>query len=98
MYVAIGANWTVASVQGHPLSQLQDLGVRRTDPLDDGQIIFELAWAQGVGCGIMGLALFRKNDIVDVCVCSCLRSITDYGQGSNMHRSNVLDTRRCIPF
>ena len=32
--------------------------------LDDGQVIYSLAWVQGVGCGIMGLALSRKNDFV----------------------------------
>lgn len=30
---------------------------------DDGAIVFPLAWVQGVGCGIMGLALARKNQI-----------------------------------
>ena len=35
---------------------------------DDGQVIFALAWAQGVGCGIMGLSLARKNDVVAVWV------------------------------
>ena len=35
---------------------------------DDGQVIFALAWAQGVGCGIMGLSLARKNDVVGLWV------------------------------
>ncbi|KAL7419366.1 hypothetical protein Q5752_006204 [Cryptotrichosporon argae] len=29
----------------------------------DGHVIYQLAWAQGVGCGVMGLALARKNEI-----------------------------------
>ncbi|KAL1408793.1 hypothetical protein Q8F55_005606 [Vanrija albida] len=29
----------------------------------DGAVVFPLAWVQGVGCGIMGLALARKNEI-----------------------------------
>ncbi|WVO16680.1 hypothetical protein L204_104360 [Cryptococcus depauperatus] len=32
----------------------------------DGMIIFPLAWSQGVGSGIMGLALSKKNDIVAI--------------------------------
>ncbi|KAK8847546.1 hypothetical protein IAR55_005404 [Kwoniella newhampshirensis] len=32
----------------------------------DGKIIFQLAWAQGVGSGIMGLALARKNEIIGI--------------------------------
>ncbi|ORY20917.1 CrcB-like protein-domain-containing protein [Naematelia encephala] len=32
----------------------------------DGMVIYSLAWSQGVGCGIMGLALARKNDIVSI--------------------------------
>jgi hypothetical protein len=35
---------------------------------DDGMTIYSLAWAQGVGCGIMGLALARKNEIIAVYV------------------------------
>jgi hypothetical protein len=31
----------------------------------DGRVIFPIAWSQGVGCGIMGLALARKNEIVE---------------------------------
>ena len=30
----------------------------------DGRIIYPIAWSQGVGCGIMGLALASKNEIV----------------------------------
>lgn len=30
---------------------------------DDGAVIFPLAWAQGVGCGIMGIAVARKNQL-----------------------------------
>lgn len=30
----------------------------------DGRVIYPIAWSQGVGCGIMGLALARKNEIV----------------------------------
>lgn len=33
------------------------------DSVDDGQSIFELAWAQGVGCGVMGLALGLREEI-----------------------------------
>ena len=29
----------------------------------DGRSIFPIAWSQGVGCGIMGLALARKSEI-----------------------------------
>lgn len=29
-----------------------------------GRVIFPIAWSQGVGCGIMGLALARKNEMV----------------------------------
>ncbi|WVR04760.1 hypothetical protein IAU60_001772 [Kwoniella sp. DSM 27419] len=32
----------------------------------DGHIIFPLAWAQGVGCGVMGLALARKTEITAI--------------------------------
>ncbi|EIW71125.1 hypothetical protein TREMEDRAFT_27534 [Tremella mesenterica DSM 1558] len=32
----------------------------------DGKIVFELLWAQGVGCGIMGFALGRKNEIIAI--------------------------------
>ncbi|RSH92341.1 hypothetical protein EHS25_008756 [Saitozyma podzolica] len=32
----------------------------------DGNVIYPLAWAQGVGCGIMGLALARKNEIISI--------------------------------
>ncbi|WVF69635.1 hypothetical protein IAT40_004414 [Kwoniella sp. CBS 6097] len=32
----------------------------------DGRIIFPLAWSQGVGSGIMGLALARKNEIISI--------------------------------
>nr|XP_031860686.1 uncharacterized protein CI109_003729 [Kwoniella shandongensis]KAA5527758.1 hypothetical protein CI109_003729 [Kwoniella shandongensis] len=32
----------------------------------DGKIIFALAWSQGVGSGIMGLALARKNEIIGI--------------------------------
>lgn len=32
----------------------------------DGMAIYSLAWAQGAGCGIMGLALARKNEIVAI--------------------------------
>lgn len=38
--------------------------VSLTTLTDDGAVIFPTAWAQGVGCGIMGLALARKNQIV----------------------------------
>lgn len=34
--------------------------------IDNGQSIFALAWAQAVGCAIMGTALHRKGDIVRV--------------------------------
>lgn len=34
--------------------------------LDDGRIIFPLAWSQGVGCAIMGMSIGLKNDIVAV--------------------------------
>lgn len=30
----------------------------------EGRSIYPTAWSQGVGCGIMGLALARKNEIV----------------------------------
>jgi hypothetical protein len=36
------------------------------DRADDGQIIFELAWAQGVGCAIMGTALGLKGEITEM--------------------------------
>ncbi|RXK40912.1 hypothetical protein M231_01760 [Tremella mesenterica] len=32
----------------------------------DGKIVFQLLWAQGVGCGIMGFALGRKNEIIAI--------------------------------
>ncbi|WRT64643.1 uncharacterized protein IL334_001577 [Kwoniella shivajii] len=32
----------------------------------DTPIIFALAWSQGVGCGIMGLSLSRKNEIIAI--------------------------------
>ncbi|WVQ81786.1 hypothetical protein IAT38_003911 [Cryptococcus sp. DSM 104549] len=32
----------------------------------DGQIIYALAWSQGVGSGVMGLSLAMKNDIVAI--------------------------------
>jgi hypothetical protein len=30
---------------------------------DDGKIIFPLAWAQGVGCAIMGTIMIWKADV-----------------------------------
>lgn len=36
--------------------------------VDDGRAIFPLAWAQGVGCGIMGLALGKKDELERLCV------------------------------
>jgi hypothetical protein len=33
---------------------------------DDGKTVFPLLWAQGVGCGIMGLGLANKNWIVSI--------------------------------
>ncbi|WWC59611.1 uncharacterized protein I303_102169 [Kwoniella dejecticola CBS 10117] len=32
----------------------------------DGKVIYALAWSQGVGSGIMGLSLARKNEIVSI--------------------------------
>ncbi|WVQ98215.1 hypothetical protein IAU59_005337 [Kwoniella sp. CBS 9459] len=32
----------------------------------DGKIIYPLAWSQGVGSGIMGVALARKNEIISI--------------------------------
>lgn len=38
------------------------------DPIDDGAVIYALAWPQGVGCAIMGLALARRNELITMCV------------------------------
>ncbi|OCF45740.1 hypothetical protein I317_00228 [Kwoniella heveanensis CBS 569] len=32
----------------------------------DGRVVFPLAWSQGVGSGVMGLALARKNEIISI--------------------------------
>ncbi|WWC86752.1 uncharacterized protein L201_001630 [Kwoniella dendrophila CBS 6074] len=32
----------------------------------DGKVIYALAWSQGIGSGIMGLSLARKNEIISV--------------------------------
>jgi hypothetical protein len=43
---------------------LGEEGTELTEQSVDGNVIYPLAWAQGVGCGIMGLALARKNEII----------------------------------
>lgn len=45
-------------------SMLGEEGTELTEQSVDGNVIYPLAWAQGVGCGIMGLALARKNEII----------------------------------
>lgn len=37
---------------------------RRFLMIDQGKVVFPLLWAQGVGCGIMGLGLANKNWVV----------------------------------
>jgi hypothetical protein len=36
--------------------------------IDDGAVIYALAWPQGVGCAIMGLALARRNELITMYV------------------------------